>query len=303
MDKSHILKDLWTLTIVYAMPEEENRKRTDWENHLEIKFTKEIDRAARNNTQRNYTKAMIKAFQRTGIDIKPQWFDDMKISDETINEPYTLEEIWVMVHRFLQCKEAMKKRNREGREPWLQMLIDLIGQDEQIAQNQGKSVVDHSNAILYSLSKTGRKVNPDILKGLPTWHQESLIEQTEITDKIWELACLELDHETLEIEEQTKFPQKKKQKLWTKKLREYLYANLENIREKGIWLTNSKVIVEAFSEIGWNFKTKNFQEFNRVDPYALLYSNNQKEVWQKACSLREKPKKPKNISGTSCGSS
>ncbi len=111
---------------------------------------------------------------------------------------------------------------------------------------------------------------------------------------------MELDHEKLESKEQTNNPQKKGQKVnqracWTKVFRKYLYANLENIREKGIWLTNAKLIVEAFSEIDWNFKTRHFQEFNEVDPYALLYSDTQREVWQKACSLREKPKKPKTL--------
>jgi len=38
-----------------------------------------------------------------------------------------------------------------------------------------------------------------------------------------------------------------------------------------------------------------FHNLNKKDPYNLLYTNNQKEVWQKTCSLREKPKKPKTF--------
>jgi hypothetical protein len=124
-----------------------------------------------------------------------------------------LTEIWVGIHRFLQCEEKLKAKNRAGREPWLQMLIEAISYDEQIAQKQGKPIVDYYNAILYSLSRSGRKVNPDILKGVPKWHCKCLTEQTKTSDKIWELACLELDHETLESKEQTKTSQKKRQKV------------------------------------------------------------------------------------------
>ncbi len=297
-EKPDVLHTLWTLTTIYAKSEEELQKQMEWEHHLTNEFTKEIDRAARRNKKRNYKNATIQAFMRMGISVNPQWLNGINITGDTIHNHDNVENIWYDIQAYLQREQRVRIENRSGKEHWLQMLNKAISYNEQIAQKQCKPT-DYTNALLYSLSQAVRRVNPDILKDMPTRHLESLT-QKETLEQIWELACLELDHKKLESKEQTNNPQKKGQKVnqrtcWTKKLRKYLYANLENIRKKGIWLTNSKVIVEAFSEIGWSFKTRQFQEFNEIDPYALLYSNNQKEVWQKACSLREKPKKPKAL--------
>jgi len=225
----------------------------EWERHLEDEIIKEIDRKARSNKKRNYKNAAVQAFLRMGITINPQWLNNINITGDTIENQDDVENIWDDIQAYLQREQKIKAENRLGKEQWLQMLNKAISYDEHIAQKQRKPR-DYTNALLYSLSQTGRMVNPDILKEMPTRHLESLT-QKETLDRIWELACLELDHERLESKEQTNNPQKKGQKFnqrasWTKIFRKYLYENLENIREKGIWLTNAKVIVEAFSEIG-----------------------------------------------------
>ncbi len=44
-------------------------------------------------------------------------------------------------------------------------------------------------------------INPDILEGVPTWPRKSLEDQ-KVIDQIWELECMELDHERLVIKGQ-----------------------------------------------------------------------------------------------------
>jgi hypothetical protein len=104
-DKQHILEDLWALTIVYAKKEKEHLHQTEWEDLLKTEFTREVDRAARHHTQRDYKYATLKAFQRIGRDINLRWLKDFQISGETLNDPYKLEDIWVTVHRYLQQED------------------------------------------------------------------------------------------------------------------------------------------------------------------------------------------------------
>jgi hypothetical protein len=117
----------------------------------------------------------------------------------------------------------------------MQKLHKAIAYDEQKAFDQGKPVLNYDKAIMYSQSQTGRLVNPDILLGVPTWHLDSL-EDKKVLDQIWELACLELDHERFVIKGQLKSPYQKKQKIdnrtrWARKLRELVYENLKEIRQ------------------------------------------------------------------------
>jgi len=168
------------------------------------------------------------------------------------------------------------------------LIREAVCYDEQQAYTEKTPLINYDKAIMYSLSQTGRMINPDILTGILTWPRK-MLETQRITDQIWEHACLELDHECFVIKGQLTSTCLKKPEIdcrtkWSMKLRELVYAT-----------HNSRLTQVAFAHINWLFKEETFQNLNKKDPYALLYSNNQKEVWQKACSLREKPKKPKAL--------
>jgi len=79
------------------------------------------------------------------------------------------------------------------------------------------------------------------------------------------------------------------------KLRELVYSNLKEIQQNRLGRNNSELLQVAFTDIKWSCKEEAFHNFNKKDPYSLLYTNTQKDVWQKACNLREKPKKPKTF--------
>jgi hypothetical protein len=78
-----------------------------------------------------------------------------------INNPLELKNIWDTSHRYLWQEKQIKAENRLGKEHWMQLLNEAISCDEQNALKQGKPLLNYSNAILYSLSQTGRMVNPD----------------------------------------------------------------------------------------------------------------------------------------------
>jgi hypothetical protein len=54
VDKLYILDKLWMNSINHTKFMKETQKQTDWEKHLRIEFTKEIDRAERDNMKRDY---------------------------------------------------------------------------------------------------------------------------------------------------------------------------------------------------------------------------------------------------------
>ncbi len=60
-----VLHTLWTLTTIYAKPEEEHQRQMEWERHLDDEIIKEIDRTARCNKKRNYKNATVQAFLRS----------------------------------------------------------------------------------------------------------------------------------------------------------------------------------------------------------------------------------------------
>jgi hypothetical protein len=303
VDKKHILEDLWGLTAVYAKKEKEHLHQTEWENLLKTEFTKEIGRAARHHTRRDYETATQRAFQKIGYDINPRWLEDFKITGDTLKDPYKLEDIWVTTHRYLQQEEEIKAKNRVGKEHWMHLLTEAINCDEQHAQSEGKSICNYSNAILYSLSQTGRRVNPDILKGIPRWCRKHL-ESKEILDHIWELACLELDYETLESKEQARAPQEiTPHKRWESKLRELLYANWKNIRETDTSIHKSTLIFDAFKEIGWNFKKTKLPKVQYTrHPHPTTNTNPKRHLAPRQPIARTN-EKAQNIFGISCGSS
>jgi hypothetical protein len=43
--------------------------------------------------------------------------------------------------------------------------------------------------------------------------------------------------------------------------------------------------------MGWTFKVEGFRTFNKNDPYSLLYSQTQNDIWHKANELCEQSKR------------
>ena len=242
----------------------------------------------------------MQAFQRIGLNINPNWLFEFHISGKTILNPKEIENIWDTVQRNLRKEKQIQRLHRQGKEQWLQMLYEAMAHDDQKAFERGEPVLNYDKAILCTLSQTGRLVNPDILLGVPTWHRDSL-EDERVTDQIWELACLELDHEKFVIQGKLRSPYQKKQKIdyrtnWTKKLRELVYDNLKEIRQDKEGKYNSELILVAFSSINWIFEVESFRTFNKNDPYSLLYPQTQNDIWHHANQLREQMKKPKTFS-------
>ncbi len=77
-------------------------QQTDWEKYINEEFTKEVNRAARQNDQLNFENAAVKAFQRVGIFINPDWLFNYTITGNTIQNIVELETIWDSIQRTIQ---------------------------------------------------------------------------------------------------------------------------------------------------------------------------------------------------------
>jgi len=166
--------------------------------HLRNEFTKEIERAVRQNDKLDYGHAMTQAFQKVGIFINPDWLFDYNITCNSIQNSVELESIWDSIQRTIQQEKRIKEENRIGKEHWLQLLREAVCYDEQQAYTEKTPLLNYDKAIMYSLSQTGCMINPDILTGILTWPHK-MLENQKVIDQIWEHACLELDHECFVI--------------------------------------------------------------------------------------------------------
>jgi len=233
LNKPDLLEELWKIALLHAKSEEEVKQQMEWEKHIIEEFTKEINRAARQDTPLNYGYATVQAFQKVGIFINPDWLFDYNISGNTIQNSVELETIWDSIQRTIQKEKQIMEENIIGKEHWMQLLREAICYDKQQAYSQKTPLLNYYKAIMYSLSQTGRMINPDILTGVLTWPRK-MLEKQRVIDQIWEHACLELDHERLVIKGQLTSPYQKKPEIdcrtkWSMKLREIVYSNLKEI--------------------------------------------------------------------------
>jgi len=155
MDKPDLLDKLGNIALQYAKPEEEAAQQTEWEKHINEEFTKEVDRAVRQNDRLDYGSAAVKAFQKVGIFINPDWLFNHTITGNTIQNPVELENIWDSIQRTILQEQRIKEKNRRGKEHWLQLLREAICYDEQQAYSDKTPLVNYDKAIMYSLSQTG----------------------------------------------------------------------------------------------------------------------------------------------------
>jgi hypothetical protein len=64
LSKPDLLEELWKIALQHAKSEEEAAQQAEWEKHVNEEFTKEINRAVRQNDKLDYGSAAVKAFHQ-----------------------------------------------------------------------------------------------------------------------------------------------------------------------------------------------------------------------------------------------
>jgi hypothetical protein len=110
VNKPDHLDELWNVALRYAKSQEETTQQTDWEKHINEEFTKEVNRATRQNDQLNFENAAVKAFQRVGIFINPDWLFNYTITGNTIQNIVELETFGIRSKGQSNKRNESKKR-------------------------------------------------------------------------------------------------------------------------------------------------------------------------------------------------
>ena len=275
-------------------PENPPNPKQQWMERITKEFDAELDKAIRENQPADYRYALTQAFKKNGDDINPTWLNKYQIDENTAEDDAKLDQIWETVQRYLAQEHDIKAANRLGKCQWATQLAHAVAYEEHRARLSGERV-DYRAAVLYSLAESGRQITPDRLIGLEMKLQDSNFQKDyKVINTIWERACLELDHEYIVI--QGRASNKRDQKplkmdrrtRWERKLKELTYTELKKNRKSRGEINHSKVIQEAFLDIGWSFLKDIFQRFKMVDRFSLMDKQIQSTIWHAACELRDK---------------